>query len=501
MKTTAFMRMSGLAVLLASTFAGAAFAAPTGRVTVAVAQLDGIDDPAKFGAALTYPLLKIAYDSLLTFGADGEIIPQLAESWSTPDGGKTWIFELRQGVTFSNGDTFDAEDAKATLEHYRSEGSALIGHLSNVREIVVDGPYTLRIVQENVDATLPLLMTDRPGVVISADALAQPEFPPLTSGSGPYILKEDNPGISQFYVANPDYWDPEAVGAAELMILRIEDPVSRANGLRSGEIDMALVSASQSQDIEMASGLNLYQIQGRSRVGLTINPNLYEPLKDERVRRALSMAIDREGQVYGLLFGQAEVASQFAPASDPFYTEGLPEMPYDIEGAKALLVEAGYGDGLSFTVTAPPRYRPLAEAMQADWAKIGVTIELVFPTGTGNAERLWYKPDIPVGFWAFDGRNDLGFFYKQIFAEQGMYNPSRYVEPEVADLIVAIEREADVAARRALIDDLSTLLSQSTGIQVPILHEYLIVGYSDDLTGVTPWQGQFPYIRGIGRAE
>lgn len=490
--------VTSFAALLTGT---AAHAEPAGRVTIAVAQIEASGDPANYSATLTYPLMKIAYDGLIGLAQDGSLTPQLATAWESQDNGKTWIFTLREGVKFTNGDTFDAEDAAASLAHYQGPSSVIASFLDNIESVTVDGPYQLTITQKEADVTLPVILADRPGVMLSADALAQETYPALTAGTGPYILQEEVPGVSLHYVANPDHWNQDAVKAAEIMVMRIEDPVSRANGVRSGEIDMAIVPANLSEDIARTSHLDMYQITGRARLGLTLNPALYAPLEDERVRRALSMAIDREGIAYGVLFGQAEAASQFAPSTDPQYTEGLEVLPYDLDAARALLAEAGYGDGLAFTATIIPRYRMLAEAMQADWAQIGVTVELVFPTGTGNSQRMWTQPDVPVGLWAIDGRNDLGYFQKLLFAPDGPYNPSHFADQPLIDLMVQVNRETDGAVRQDLLAQAAHRHAEFTGIQVPIVHEYQVVAYSTALEGVIGWQGGFPYVHGLHKPE
>lgn len=494
-------RAAFLSCLFGSVAATTVSAAPQGVVTVAVAQIEASGDPAKFNATLTYPLMKIAYDGLIGLAQDGSLAPQLATAWESPDQGKSWVFTLRENVTFSNGDTFDAEDAKATLAHYAAPGSLLANFLDNVAEVTVEAPNKLKITQKEADVTLPVILADRPGVMLSQEVLAQSEYPLMPIGTGPYILKEEVPGVSLHYVANPDHWNADAVKAAEVIVRRIEDPVSRANGLRSGEIDMAIVSASMRDDISRTSHLEMYQISGRSRLGLTLNPELYAPLKDERVRRALSLAIDREGQAYGALFGEAEPASQFAPKSDRYYSDALEPLPFDLEKAKALLVEAGHGDGLAFTVTVIPRYRTLAEAMQADWARIGVKIDLVFPTGTGNSQRLWFKPDVPVGYWAIDGRNDLGYFYKLLFATDGPYNPAHFADEPLVALIREANKEVDEAKRKDLIAQISKRSSEFVGVQIPMVHEYQIVAYSKKLQGVSGWQGGFPYVHGVSKPD
>jgi peptide/nickel transport system substrate-binding protein len=473
---------------------------PTASLTIAVAQFEPTWDPAKSTGSLALPLMKLAYDGLTTLGADGSIVPQLATKWTTKDKGKSYTFTLRSDAKFSNGDTFDAADAKATLDRYRTlEFSTLKSMLSNIEDVIVEGPTTLRVVQKRPDVTLPALLADRPGVMLSQDAIKAGDVESKPIGTGMFVFNTMQAGVSITFSANPAYWDKGSVKVAKVTVKKIEDAVARANALRSGDLDMSIVSANQYAEIAGSGKLKVYRIKGRELRGITFNPKLYKPLEDQRVRDALSIAINREGLAAGILLGEGEAASQFVLKDSKYYSVSAPKIEYNPKKAKALLREAGYESKLAFTMTSPPKFKKEAESMQADWAAIGVKVNLIFPTGTNNAQKIWYKPEVPVGMFSLDGRNDLGLFYAVLFDKNAAFNPSGIAPEDLTALIAKVNSEPNEADRKHYFDEIAQIITTKTQIQSPLAFGYNIVAYSSKLTGVSEWPGGFPYLHGVGK--
>jgi len=330
---------------------------PDAQLTVAVNVMETSWDPARAVGVAAMPVMKLVFDGLLTQDKDGNVAPELATSWETTDGGLSYTFELRDDARFSNGDTFDAEDAKVTLERYRSfESSTLKGLMGNIDSITAVSPTELTIVQKRADVTLPVILAERAGIMMSADAIAEGDFEE-PAGTGMFLLDSNRPGVSVTLKANPDYWDREAVKVAGVTVKKMEDTTARANALRSGDLDMSIVGANQITEIEGSSELRSYSVEGRALRGMTFNPDLYAPLEDQRVRDALSLAINREGLAVGVLLGEGKPASQFVPEGHKFFNDDAPAIPYDPDKARELLKQAGYEDSLSFTMTAPPKYQ------------------------------------------------------------------------------------------------------------------------------------------------
>lgn len=474
---------------------------PQATIKVGVTNLQSSWDVAKTAGSLEVPIQKMVYDGLTALDEKNNVIPSLAESWSTPDGGKTYDFALRSGVTFSNGDAFDATSAKATIDHYlTAPGSTVAGQLANVQQAEAVSPTKLRIVQKQADVSLPAILSDRGGIMMDAKVIAAGDFSKPV-GTGPFKLDAAQPGVSITLSAQPKYWTPNAVRIAGVTITQIQDPVAMANAIRSGGVDMGIVGAAQAVDLQSAGDvLGTYPIKGRQLSGITWNPDLYKPLADQRVRDALNMAIDREGIVKGIFLGQGEAASQFRPEGALGFSSTAKPIPFDPEKAKKLLADAGYANGLSFTFVAPVKFAKEAEAIQANWASIGVNIQISTPPGSGPADALWYKPTAAAGFWSFDGRNDLSNAYQQMLLPTAAFNPAKLADPKVTDLITQSAATADPAARQKVFDQLAGITSTSTQANTPVAWVYQVVAYSKSLVGVKPSESGYPILTGVGVA-
>lgn len=502
-----FTALGGIAVAATLALAGCsatgATTAPTGEpdpdatLKIGVSVLQSSWDVAKTVGSLEVPLLKLFYDGLTNLDVDNHVTPGLAESWSTPDGGKTWEFELREGIVFSSGDTFDASDAQATLERYRTmDGSTLRGMLAGIESIEAVSPTLLRIVQKAPDVTLPAILSDRPGIMMSQDELAAAITAPV--GTGPFVLDGEEPGVSFQASAKDDYWQTDYVQVAGLDVQRIEDAVARSNALRSGDVDMAIVPAQQLTEVQSAGDVLTYNIKGRELNGITFNPNLMPELADQRVRDALNYAIDREGISIGSLLKQGEPATQVRVAGAPGHSDAAENFPYDPKKAKSLLEEAGFADGFTIEATTAPKTQKTAEAVQGYWAEIGVTLKLVTTPAQANADVLWYNPIYPVGFWSFDGAADPSLAYQRLMTADGTYNPGKVADPEVTALIAESVVADDEAERQKAFDELAVTMSEKTLGNTVVVFSYQSVAYSDRLTGIQEWQSGFPIVQGVG---
>jgi peptide/nickel transport system substrate-binding protein len=474
---------------------------PEATIKVGVTNLQSSWDVAKTAGSLEVPIQKMVYDGLTALDEKNHVVPSLAESWTTPDGGKTYDFALRTGVTFSNGDAFDATSAKATIDHYlTAPGSTVAGQLANVQQAEVVTPTQLRIVQKQADVSLPAVLSDRAGIMMNAKTIAAGDFSKPV-GTGPFKLEGAQPGVSITLSKQPKYWTPDAARVSGVTLTQIQDPVAMANAIRSGSVDMGVVGAAQAVDLQSAADiLSTYPIKGRQLSGITWNPDLYKPLADQRVRDALNMAIDREGIVKGIFLGQGEAASQFRPEGSTGFSSTAKPIAFDPAKAKKLLAEAGYADGLSFSFVAPVKFAKEAEAIQANWAAIGVNVQVSTPPGSGPAEALWYKPSAAAGLWSFDGKNDLSNAYQQMLLPTAAYNPAKLADAKVTDLINQSAATADPAARAKVFDQLAEITSTSTQANTPVAWVYQVVAHSKSLVGVKPWESGYPILTGVGVA-
>jgi len=384
-----------LAIALGSVSLGAA--APAGASEVVIgrpASTTGMD-PGFLREAAT--LVDNIFDTLVLRDSHMTLVPGLALSW-TPVDDTTWEFKLRPGVTFQDGEPFDAAAVKFTLDRVLDPAAKAptISYIRTIKSVDVVDPLTVRIATKAPDPLLPTRMSRYPAYIVPpayVTQVGQAAFARKPIGTGPYKVTEFVPDDHVTMVANPNYWRGKP--AIDTVIWRpIPDATARIAALLAGEVQLiegvpvelvpAVANSGQADIVRVPYG------------GLTVYLGLKsaeKPLDDVRVRRALSMAIDREGIVKEILKGYATVTGTQVGPFDFGYKPVAPPA-YDPKAAKALLAEAGYPDGFAIRMQVPRRYISSAEVGQAiaqQLAAIGVKADLEVP------EWSVYQQQVPAG--------------------------------------------------------------------------------------------------------
>ncbi|MGM7671135.1 ABC transporter substrate-binding protein [Microbacterium sp. A93] len=469
---------------------------PDATISVGLRFLQNSWDPSKMPGATIVPIYQMVYDNLIGLDPELNLVPALAEEWATTDSGTTWELMLRDDAQFNDGTPFDAEDVKATLEYYAGEGSNTRADLDGLETIEVVDDTTVRITLASPNVGFPEVLAGRAGLMLSSETVASGDFASPV-GTGEYLVEEDVEGVEVQLVPNPDHWDPDVVQVAGVTLRWIEDPVAMANAMRSQEIDMAVIEPSQADSIE-AAGIPTYEVQGAQLVGISLNPDLAPELADPKVRKALAMAIDRDGILNGLMFGYGAEAHQFIAPERFGYDENLDEIPYDIEGARDLLAEAGYPEGFTYTMAAQANNRPIAEAIQASWAEIGVDVELTFPPGAGVAEATWTQPTIPIATQNLVPEIDPTPFLWRHLSTDTVRNPGEVEVPGLMDLLREAQVTEDQEERGEIFSEAAEITREETSAYIPVLWRNYTVAYSEDLVGVEEWQAGYPILDGVG---
>jgi len=310
------------------------------------------------------------FESMIRFDSKLAVHPSLAVSWKLLDP-LTWEIELRQNVTFHDGSPFTAADVAYSLQRARNVPNSpgpLSSFVRSVKLTEIVGPHTVRV---HTETPTPLLMDMIGRIFIIPAALG----PAVTSddfnagramnGTGPYRFKQWLPGDRVTMEANPAHWgEKPEFGTVTLKFLA--NPAARSAALLSGSVDVieqippSDIGVFQNrQDVTLFSAVStrivyLAMDQGRDdspfvtdRDGKPLGAN---PLKDRRVRLALSKMINRAAIAERVLAGAGEPSGQIVPEGMGGYAPALKPMPYDPEGARRLMTEAGYPDGFGITL-------------------------------------------------------------------------------------------------------------------------------------------------------
>lgn len=355
----------------------------------------------------TWPTASLFYVGLVKQDIQGNALPGLAESWTQSEDGLVYTFTLREGLKFSDGSDLNTEDVKYSFERILDPATAaptsfffsvfegaeakLNGEADEVSGIRIIDDLNIEFTLTRPEWTMMKRFALPPGFIVSQEAIEaaeNPGFEPM--GAGPFMLETWEPGVRIVGTRNPNYYEEgKPVVDGFEMSLGVEPSVGILR-IEAGEADVALdfvPSADYPRLVgDPALAERLIPLAAFPNIDrILFNMNL-EPFTDIRVRRALSMAIDRERLVQ-LSNGRAVPAAGPIPPNVLGNNDDLQPQAYDPEGAQALLAEAGFPDGFSteMVTNTDPQALGIAQAAIADWANVGVEVAL---TSLDNAQYL-----------------------------------------------------------------------------------------------------------------
>jgi peptide/nickel transport system substrate-binding protein len=305
--------------------------------------------------------------------------PWLAESWTTSDDAKTWVFTLRQGVQFHKGyGEMTADDVTRSFLRARDEGVSKANY-TNLADVTSSGKYEVTITLTNPDPMfLSSTVTSRNVMVVSAKAEAElgEKFQTEPIGTGPYKIEQWDAGQKITLSTWDGYWgDKPAYAKAEYQ-WRSESSV-RAAMVTSGEADVAMGLSPDDNIGDLG-----VDYPNNETVALRLDANA-APLNDIRVRQAINYAIDKEGIVNSLYQGKHKVAAQLVPEGVVGHNSALTGWPFDLDKAKSLVAEAK-ADGvdtskqISLVVRSAqfPKITELGQVLQEQLGQAGLNVKL-----------------------------------------------------------------------------------------------------------------------------
>jgi peptide/nickel transport system substrate-binding protein len=426
------------------------------------------------------------YEGLVQYNENStELVPALAESWSSSDDAQEWTFQLRRGVTFHDGAPFDSEAVKATFEYYQrdlEEGGFLGLLVPEFRRIDTSSRYEITFVLEAPDGDFlrnqTLLRIISPRLAAKGhDAIAREP-----AGTGAYRVDVVSSRRSTL-VANDNYWG-DGPYFERLEIPFVGDLNARVNGLVTGQLDIE-VRLPPPQVRALDTQMTKLQRKSWGTAYLRfITTNA--AVRDVRVRRAIAHAIDRQAIVDNILLGQAELLKSPMPAGAYGYSEPETQYPYDPDRSRALMREAGVGPGHRIRMVAIPSVHVLgpevAEAMVSQLNAVGFRTDLALledaVAGTEAAKEV-PRYDVFYGenFWLTGG--------PIIYTLEFLQGSSHYNPPNVARLVDRMKRLPDGEERLGVIAEVNELMNR--GLPVVPLHAHTLTDATrPDIAGYNP---------------
>ncbi|MEM7534285.1 MAG: ABC transporter substrate-binding protein [Chloroflexota bacterium] len=420
-------------------------------------------------------------ETLVKVDFDGQMVPFLAESWTQTDD-TTWQFTLREGVTFQNGEPFNAEAVVIALNHLLNSETPPRGLTpENIESIEAADERTVVVRTVEPDVLMPNRMTAPSFGILAPSAYESSPTDAFGTGTGPFILTDEEPGQSATLVKNETYWGGE-VALDEVLVLSAPDGDVRSGMLRTGEIDIAeSLPIPQLPLLEAESAVTLVSMAEPRTRTLYIN-NVDGPMADVAVRRAVLHAIDKQAIVDAILEGIGEVAAgPFAP-TEAWVNSDLASDTYDPELARQILAGAGYAEGeLSIQLaTYPSRSSlpPSAIAIQQMLGEVGINAEVrVAPYSAVEADVLAQDFDIFIGSRGhlLDNYDPEGFLTAD-FSCGGGYNLNHYCNETVDNLLAEARTLSDSEARFDIYRQIQTIVVEEEVVSI-------FLNYTEDTDG------------------
>lgn len=397
------------------------------------------------------------YEGLLQIKSDGQTPePGLAETWQLSP--KEITFKLRQGVTFHDGTAFDADAVIANIESIQRAGNSWTDAIAAIKKVVKVDDHTVTFELDHPDPALPYTFT-QPGLyMVNPKSLADGSWKKTPSGTGPYFFDGASSVSGSKYVFKvyDRYYAPDAIGPKTIEVHYLPDDAARFNALLSGQLDVAQGDPAQLPVAE-AAGLKIHTWTAlRYHLILLDRKDLFGDL---RVRKALCMAMPKEQISVATEEGLAKAATQWVDEGDPAYVAELKDYPYDIDGARALMAEAG-NPKISFPFPTYEARTDSAQLIQESFAKIGVTMELqVLTPGEYFSSNLSGKYPMFNNLMTSE-EGGMFRYYPFRFAKEGKANVFKADPPAELDRLYREALDAPADKQSTLLQGMTRIINE-----------------------------------------
>ena len=403
-----------------------------------------LDPTGGAAAAIDEVVYSNLFEGLTKFGPDGAVNPGLAESWEISEDGSVYTFTLRDGVTFHDGSTFDAEDVKFSLDRARAEDSANAQKalFEGIESVEVVDPRTVRVTLSAPNGNFPFNMAWGDAVILAPETADQAATNPV--GTGPFKFETWRQGDSVTLSRYDGYWgDAPALATATFKF--IPDPNAAFAAMMAGDVD-AFPNYPAPETLAQFENDPRFKVIVGSTEGETILAmnNQQPPLDDKRVREAIVHAIDRQAIIDGAMFGYGTpIGTHFAP-HNPDYVDLTDISAFDPERSQALLQEAGVSDLTLRLALPPPSYaRRGGEIIASQLREVGIGTEITNMEWAQWLEQAFGAKDFDLTIVSHTEPNDIN-----IYARPDYY--FQYDNPDFQALMQELSVTSDPARRTEL---------------------------------------------------
>lgn len=469
-------------------------------------------DPHSMTESNTIAFLNHVYEGLVRYTPELTVEPALAASWEFIEPTRL-RFKLREGVTYHNGNPFNADDVVASIERATHDSSPVKSNLPSVAGAEKVDDYTVDLILNGPDPIVLNYLTnihildrewmEEHDALIPADVRGGRENYAVanSNGTGPFILESRQPDAKTVLTVNEGWWDEPQHNLTRIEFSPIGSDATRIAALLSGELDFITPAPLQDIDrINRAEGVSVIEASELRTILLGMNyqdklhdSNLAEenPLKDLRVRQGLQQAIDMDLIQQKIMRGRSRNSAVLVAPQVPGYDAAIDTRPAaDVEKAKALLADAGYPDGFEVGLACPnDRYvndEEICQAITSMWSRIGVKANLTAQTKAKHFEKvLAGGTDIYMVGWAtlpmLDTYSVLSALLHKQDNRMGAWNPGGYHNPDLDALTAKVATELDVDKRTAMMTE-ALKIARDDVAMIPLHQQPLAWAVRDGVT-------------------
>jgi len=454
------------------------------RVVIGMSGIMENRDPHATTVTVNSFAYRLTHNTLIEWNSETKVFdPELAESWEMNEDGTVVTFKLREDVDFQNGEHFTSADVVYSFNR-AMESAAQLSTLENVESVEAVDEYTVQFNLKGYDAEFyDNVVSNNYLSILNEKAINEDPDNGPSVGTGAYMISEWVPGDQLLLTRNENYWG-ELPPSKEILLRAIGEPSARVVALQTGEIDVCYsVPGIEAASLADSQGCELIQVPTNTIVYLAMNVSgTCEPLMDENLRLALIHATDSEGIILGVKEGYADLPNGPVPQGLWGYDENVQPYHYDLEKAKEYMAASNYPDGLELDLMyRGDRYPGLFEVLQAQWAQIGVTLNLQ------TDDPAVYSDLMSAGTYevagAQIGTSTIGYMLNLIWTSDASANMTRYGSEEMDKLLSDAMAEMDTEKRAQMYAELQQMITD-TKTQIPLYINMDLHGHRTGVTGV-----------------
>lgn len=431
-------------------------------------------DPALALAQVAGIILRAWGNTLVqTSPIDSSAQPELAESWEAEPGAKVWIFKLRQGVKFHNGEELTSNDAVQTLRRHAGEEtkSAALGVLRNIESVTEVDKYSFKITLKSGNADLPFLLTDYHLVVQPNGGM---DNPTAAMGTGPYVLESNEAGVRFVGKKFADHWDAESGHADTVEIRVLNDQTARMAALRSGQIHIAnLLDPKTAKLMDKMPNVSVQNTSGRGHYLFLMHADT-APFDNLDFRLAMKFAIDRKEMVKRILHGYGTVGNDI-PINGAYglFDKDIEQREYDPVKAAEHYKKSGHTGPVVLEVAdvAFPGAVDAALLYQQQAKKAGINIQINRVPSDGYWSNVWNKKPFCASYTT--GRATQDLHYSVFYSSEADWNDTKWKRPKFDELLTQAQTELDQAKRQALYRQMSEMVRDDGGAIIPMFNDFI----------------------------